>query len=99
MRRIFALLLSAYALSLCFGDAFKLHTWVPVPMAVLLLALVIATWSLLLRPGIRLDRGWFQLSDLLLVALIVDLGVSLLVSGRIELTNLDHLLAYTVVVA
>ena len=98
MRRIVGILLTLYALSLCFGDAYKLHSWVPIPMAVLLIALVVVGWALLLTPHVWLSRGWFRASDLLLVAFVIMLGISLLLSTRIELKNVDHLLAYTTIV-
>jgi len=87
-----------YTLLICFGDAFKLHPWVPVPLAVLLLGVVAAVWSSLLAPRIKLDRTFFRAFDVLLLAYIIDLGLSLLLSGRIELKNINHLVAYTTVV-
>lgn len=98
MRRILGSVLLLYMLSICFGDAFKLHPWVPVPMAVLLLGVLIAGWSLLLVPRVSVDRRFFRPFDLLLVAYVVDLGLSLLFSGRIEPKNINHLVAYTTVV-
>jgi len=87
-----------YTLLISFGDAFKLHRWVPVPLTVLLLGVMAAVWSSLLAPRIRLDRSFFRTFDVLLLAYIVDLGLSLLFSGRIELKNINHLVAYTTVV-
>jgi O-antigen ligase/polysaccharide polymerase Wzy-like membrane protein len=98
MRRILGSVLLLYTLLICFGDAFKLHRWVPVPLAVLLLGVVAVVWASLLAPRIRLDRSFFRTFDVLLLAYIVDLGLSLLFSGRIELKNINHLVAYTTVV-
>src|SRR5437762_5213952 len=95
MRRILGSVLFLYALVICFGDAFKPHPWVPVPLAVLLLGVVATGWSALLAPRITLDRGFFRAFDLLLVAYVIDLGLSLLLSGHIESKNLHHLVAYT----
>src|SRR5213083_1864194 len=91
MRRIFGSVLLLYALLICFGDAFKPHPWVPIPLGVLLLGVVLAAWSALLAPRIRLDHGFFRSFDLLLLAYVIDLGLSLLVSGRIESKNVHHL--------
>lgn len=90
--------LLAYTLLICFGDAFKLHTWLPVPLIVLLGALLITTWVSFVRP-IRLDRAFFRPFDLLLLCYVLWLGLSLLFSGRIERKNINHLVAYTTVVA
>src|SRR6266480_2248275 len=98
MRRILGSLLVVYTFTVCFGDAYKLHTWLPVPLAVLLLGLVVAAWAVLLTPRVPLDRGLFPSFDLLLVAYVLDLGVSLLLSGSIEPTNIHHLIAYSTVV-
>jgi hypothetical protein len=98
MRKILGSLLVVYTVTVCFGDAYKLHTWVPVPLAVLLLGLVVAGWSVLLTPRVPVDRGFFRTFDLFLVAYVLDLGVSLLLSGSIEPTNVHHLIAYATVV-
>src|SRR4051812_3219243 len=99
MRNVFGRVLLLYALLISFGDAFKLHTWVPLPLAVLLLGLVAAVWSSLLVRRIRLDSTYFRTFDVLLLAYLVDLGVSLLFSGRIEPKNINHLVAYSTVIA
>jgi hypothetical protein len=69
VRKLCAVILVWYAFSIAFGDAFKLHPWVPVPLAVLLVGTVAAGWALLLRRGrVRLAPGCFPPGDLLLVA-------------------------------
>ena len=98
MRRVLGSVLLLYTLLICFGDAFKLHRWVPVPSAVLILGVVAVVWSAMLVHRIRLDRSFFRAFDLFLLAYILDLGLSLLFSGRIELKNINHLVAYTTVV-
>jgi hypothetical protein len=98
MRKILGSVLLLYTLLICFGDAFKLHPWVPVPLAVLLLGVVAAVWASLLSPRIRLDPTFFRAFDVILLAYIIDLGLSLLFSGRIEGKNINHLVAYSTVV-
>jgi O-antigen ligase/polysaccharide polymerase Wzy-like membrane protein len=98
MRRILGSVLLLYATLICFGDAFKPHPWVPIPLAVLLLGVVVAGWSALLAPRIRLDHRFFRPFDVLLLAYVIDLGLSLLLSGHIEAKNINHLVAYTTVV-
>src|SRR5207253_1173199 len=65
----------------------------------LLGGVVAAGWAALLAPRIRLERGFFRPFDLLLVAYVLELGVSLLFSGSIDVKNINHLVAYTTVVA
>src|SRR5207247_76944 len=91
--------LPLYTLLGCFGDAFKLHPWLPRPLVLLLGGVVAAGWAALLAPRIRLERGFFRPFDLLLVAYVLELGVSLLFSGSIDVKNINHLVAYTTVVA
>src|SRR2546429_4524171 len=99
MRRILGSVLLLYTLLVCFGDAFKLHPWLPLPLVLLLGGVVAAGWAALLAPRIRLERGFFRPFDLLLVAYVLELGVSLLFSGSIDVKNINHLVAYTTVVA
>lgn len=96
--KAFGRVLVVYSLLICFGDAFKLHRWLPLPLTVLLVGLVATVWVSFLRP-IRVDRTFFRPFDLLLLAYVLYLGVSLLFSGRIEGKNINHLVAYTTVVA
>ena len=97
-RKAFGRVLLVYTLLICFGDAFKLHRWVPLPLTVLLIGLAVTVWVSFLRP-IRLDRAFFRTFDLLLLCYVLWLGVSLLFSGRIEGKNINHFVAYTTVVA
>ncbi|OLC06451.1 MAG: hypothetical protein AUH42_05540 [Gemmatimonadetes bacterium 13_1_40CM_70_11] len=98
MTRLYGWLLALYALSVCFGDAFGPHPWVPIPLAVLLGSSILVGGSLFLKPRVRFTGGCFRLADLLLVAFVFTLGLSLLLSGEVEPTNIHHFLAYGVVV-
>jgi len=98
MTRLYGWLLALYALSVCFGDAFGPHPWVPIPLAVLLGSSILVGGSLFLKPRVRFTSGCFRLADLLLVAFVFTLGLSLLLSGEVEPTNIHHFLAYGVVV-
>jgi hypothetical protein len=97
--KVFGRVLVLFALLISFGDAFKLHRWVPLPLLVLLLGLAAVVLSSLSGRRITVDRRLFPQFDVLLLAYLVVLGVSLLFSGHIEGKNINHLVAYTTVVA
>ena len=98
MRRLCAVLLVSYAFLIAFGDAFKLHRWVPVPLVVLLVGVVVVGWALMLRGRVRLAPGYFTASDLLLVAYILSIGITLLLSTQVASKNVNHFVAYAVVI-
>src|SRR2546428_807099 len=57
MTRLYGWLLALYALSVCFGDAFGPHPWVPIPLAVLLGSSLLVGGSLFLKPRVRFTGG------------------------------------------
>ena len=98
MHRLFAFLLVVYAFLISVADAFRLHRWVPVPMAVLLLAAAVVTAALAWQPRVPLTLGFFRQADLLLVVYVLTLGVTLFISLRIEQKHINHFVAYTSVI-
>lgn len=55
-------------------------------------------WALLLRPRVRLATGAFGPADLLLVAFVLSLGLTLLASTHVARKNVNHFVAYCVVI-
>lgn len=99
MRKLSAVILVCYAFLIPFGDAFKLHRWLPLPLAVLLAGGLAMSWALLLRPRVRIALRCFGAGDLLLVGFVLAIGVTLLLSTRVAGKNVNHFIGYAVAIA
>ncbi len=99
MRKLCAAILVCYAFLISFGDAFKLHRWLPLPLAVLQAGGLALSWVLLLRPRVRIVRRCFGTGDLLLAAFVLAIGVTLLLSTRLAGKNVNHFIGYAVAIA